>query len=269
MEIKSIWNKTKQVWNKTPDWIRITLGVVIAFTIIYQYARTDEEQEPAEPLTAKGICKNLYTAYCGWDTLALANMQAQLQAKFPDDTLNDSVAKYLELARAEFAEFNKKNEAAFNRLKEKEDDFEETTWYENPYLKRNAYSNQIIPYIGKKGNEIWMRIYVTYTGSDWIFFDDIKLKIGDMTTTIPCNKYEKKTGVSGGSVFESIDIKGTSYLMTMLYDIPEDAEVKIRLSGDKAKDRTLTTKERKAIADVTSAYVYLQSLGCTGETISY
>lgn len=267
--MKSIWNKTKQVWNKIPDWISITLGVVIAFTILFKCAGTEKDQEPAEPLTAQSICKDLYIAYYGWDTLALANMQAQLQANFPDDALNDSVAKYIELARAEFADFNKKNQAAFNRLKKKEDDFEGTTWYENPYLTRNSYSNHIIPYIGKKGNKIWMRIYVTYTGSDWIFFDEIKLKIGDVTTTLPFNKYDKQTGVSGGSVFESIDIKGTSYLMTMLHDIPEDTDVQIRLSGERTKDRTLTKQERKAIEDVTSAYVYLQCSGCEGEELNY
>lgn len=271
---RSIWNGIKFLWGKAPDWLRITLGIVVLWFLVFTCNdrisnKHKGEAVQTEEQTAQDICKNLYIAYYGWDTLALATMQRELKDKFPDDTLNDSVAKYLELARSEFAEFNKENEAAFHRLKESKDEFDKITWYKNPYFTHNAYSNHISAYIGKKGENIWMRIYVTYTGGDWIFFDDIQLKVGNGTISIPFNKYEKKTGVSGGTVFESIDVEGTSYLMTSLHEIGKNGAVSIRLKGDRQKTWTLSSSEIKGLNDITSAYLYLLSTGCKGEELNY
>ena len=130
-------------------------------------------------------------------TIALANMHEELQANFPDDALNDTVAKYLELARSEFAEFDKKNEAAFKRLKKNVDDFEGTTWYKNPYFTHYNFSNNVSTYIGMSGKHIWMRLLVTYSGNDWIFFDECNIKFGDDPFPVVFNKYDKQTDVNG------------------------------------------------------------------------
>lgn len=110
-------------------------------------------------------------------------------------------------------------------------------------------------YIGKDSSKTWLRLLMSYKGEDWIFFEKAYLSYEGNTIQIPFDKYkEKDSDNSGGYVWEWIDVKVDSSLLSFLKDFSNGKSQKMRLSGKYVKTRNLSVKEVKALQDVLLAY---------------
>ena len=133
---------------------------------------------------------------------------------------------------------------ALKKLKKYYDDVADVTWYTNPYFIHHNNENLTSIYIGNSGSSTWLRLKMSYHGSDWIFFDEAYLSYDGNTKEIIFNKYDdKKTENSGGGVWEWIDISVSQDLLSYLRDFSKSKNAKMRLSGKYTKTRKLTWKE--------------------------
>lgn len=149
---------------------------------------------------------------------------------------------------------------ALNRLKKRFDDVSGITWYSNPYFTHYSNTNLTSIYMGQKDGSQWLRLEMSYKGSDWIFFDNAYLSYEGNTKEFFFNKYsDKQTENSGGSVWEWIDVQLDDSMIPFMRNLANSSEAKMRLSGKYTKTRNLSQNERKAILDVLNGYEALKS----------
>ena len=156
---------------------------------------------------------------------------------------------------AEKAAEESRRMGAVKKLKKRYDDVSGITWYDNPYFTHYDNTNLASLYIGENGYP-WLRLRMSYTGSDWIFFENAYISYSENTYEIEFDKYrDKKTENSGGYVWEWIDVSVSDGLLSFLRRAVNDGgPIKMRLSGKYTKTRVLSTKEVKALKDVLLAY---------------
>ena len=100
---------------------------------------------------------------------------------------------------------------------------------------------------------------MSYTGDDWIFFENAYLSYDGNTREINFNKYEnKESDNSGGEVWEWIDVSVDSYLHSYLKEMINGKSIKMRLSGKYTRTRNLSVNEIQGIKDVLLAYDVLK-----------
>jgi hypothetical protein len=149
---------------------------------------------------------------------------------------------------------------ALKKLKKNYDDVSGITWYTNPYFTHYESENLMSIYIGHNSSSTWLRLKMSYYGSDWIFFERAYLSYDGNTKEIFFNEYvDKKTENSGGGVWEWIDIIVPSELEEYLKDFAQSKNAKMRLSGKYSRTRQLTWKERQGIIDILSGYEILKA----------
>jgi hypothetical protein len=217
--------------------------------------------------TAEQIAKKMHWHHTFEDTTALIRIKDSLQALYPDAPQLDTVNNYIAELRTTLAQRATKQEKAFSQLKKNEDKFERTTWYKNSYFTHDASSNHLSLYIGQKENDIWLRLFISYYGSDWIFFDKVQLLIDNYSCTIPFNQYkDKDTDNSGGKVWEWIDVPVDETLITSIGTLGTADKASIRLSGKYSDERDITPTEKKAFQQVLDGYMHLLSQGNSGIT---
>ena len=114
--------------------------------------------------------------------------------------------------------------------------------------------------MGNNGSSVWLRLMMSYTGDDWIFFEHAYLSYDGITREFPFNKYQdKKSDNSGGSVWEWIDLGVSNDDLVFLKEMVNGKSVKMQLSGKYTKTRKVSTNEIKAIKEMIMAYEVLQS----------
>lgn len=148
----------------------------------------------------------------------------------------------------------KEQENALKQLRVDFDDISGITWYE-PKSYRG-----IKLYIGKKGNEVWLRLKMRYSGKDWIFFDKAYLSYDGNTFQVKFKESDKDSHVSSYAyVYENIDIEVDESLLIYLKEMIDGKVVKMRLSGDFSYTEELRKKDIKNIRNVLWAYDALNS----------
>ncbi|PKK35114.1 hypothetical protein BWI96_18855 [Siphonobacter sp. SORGH_AS_0500] len=143
---------------------------------------------------------------------------------------------------------------ALKPLRKSYDEFKKIGWYYAPNGFRYKSDNQVSAYMGKEGENIWLRFVVAYSGDDWLFVKGCKI-LTDKNDydIIPENDFERDN--AGGDVWEWIDETMTPTYFSMLEDISTSKKAKIRYNGNQYyHDRNITQREKQAIATILKAY---------------
>lgn len=113
-----------------------------------------------------------------------------------------------------------------------------------------------LPYLGKEGDRVWVRLVCDYTGDDWIFFKKITFAIDDQRYTKAFNYFDIVRDNAYGDVWEYIDIDAsTSNYMDILQEIADSTETIIRFEGDNYHyDLTVKDSDKQAIREVLTVY---------------
>lgn len=164
------------------------------------------------------------------------------------------------LAALKEAEEEKVYKDAAKRMWKETDKVEGITWYHPnqfpEYIDERCY---VLPYIGESGSSVWLRLRYNYTGSRWIFYEDITVWI-DGKTYRPRFDYDDVTrDNASGDVWEYLDIRPTSNDIEMLWEIVNSKETIIRFKGDRQKDITISAADKSGIKDVLVVYEYMKS----------
>lgn len=172
------------------------------------------------------------------------------------DQINKIKAEEENRRKAEI-ELKKKS---LTQLKLEYDDIRGISWYKQRYYTHYSNSNKTSIYIGKeKGKLPFLRLEMSYTGSDWIFFENAYLSYEGNTLPILFDKYGEKESDNGyEGVWEWIDVRLDDSDVEWLRKFAQSKDAKMRLTGKYTKDRKLTSQERQGIIDVLNGYQYLK-----------
>lgn len=201
----------------------------------------------------------------------------QLQEKHPESDEYKEAILYIEKINEAEALENKKKEQekaaqiaelerleaeklkSLNKLRKKFDDVSGVTWYENPYFTHYTNSNGVSVYMGKTDErQPWLRLFMSYSASDWLFFKRAYLSYEGNTLEISFDEYQnKKTDHSGGEIWEWIDITADESTIKFLWAYANGKEPKVRYVGTYTKTRSISNNEKQGIKDVLLGYMAL------------
>lgn len=148
---------------------------------------------------------------------------------------------------------------SLNKLRKKFDDVSGITWYRNPYFTHYTNSNGVSIYIGKHNEgQPWVRLMMSYSDSDWLFFERAFLSYEGNTIEIEFDRYRnKETDHNGGKIWEWIDVTADDSIIKYLWEFSNSKEPKVRYTGKYTKTRNLSFNEKQGIKDVLMGYMAL------------
>lgn len=172
------------------------------------------------------------------------------------EKLKEEEAKRLEkekIIEEKRTEVKKEIFSILNNLSQKYDEFQDVTWVTNKRVENN-----ISVYGGFDGKTyikpMFYRLVVSYTGKDWIFFDNMIVITDSGKYTIDFPKLEQKTDVGYGYVYETYDVFLDNTNKGIVRSMANSDNVKIRLKGrENVYDFTLTKADKaglKAMIDL-------------------
>jgi len=135
------------------------------------------------------------------------------------------------------------------------DEVDSITWYRHKFSPDSNVSNALWAYIGKKNGEVWLRMKITYTGSDWLFINGFTFNIDGSNYPVSLDWGDRKSDNSAGQVWEWVDLMVDAQGYALLEKIRDSKRTIIRYQGDQYKfDRDISTEEKQAIKEVLLAY---------------
>ena len=214
-------------------------------------------------MSPKKLCANIDQLLKEKNISKLKEIEDKLTKYHPESAELKKVKQYRaqteKMIAQEKAAAEKKRLQAVNKLKKKHDDVSGITWYYNPYFTHYNDANLTSLYIGKEDSKVWMILKMSYSGDDWIFFENAYLSYDGNTREISFNEYQdKESDNSGGEVWEWIQVGVDDYLLSFLREMVNGKSIKMRLSGKYTKTRNLSVNEIQGIKDVLLAYDVLK-----------
>lgn len=200
--------------------------------IISKYELTEDFERALEVL--KNFKKDFPTLFPGSKEYKISDFEQKLKLK-------NEKAERLKLPAEE-------------RLTKRYDEITGITWYRDTDQPR--YSDVVYMYIGKKGNEKWLRFVIEYGASKWLFINKYTFKIDDETETITPEFNEVKRDVfSSGSIYETFDRLAKGYIYTIASKIANSKRTLLRYHGEQhISDRELTKEEIQSLKTILEAY---------------
>ena len=131
-------------------------------------------------------------------------------------------------------------------------------WYYAPsepyYADERSF---VLPYIGADAASVWLRLKYHYTGTEWVFFEEV-------TVTVDGKAYEKEFEYfdiqrdNDAEVWEWVDFQPTEDEIAMLRAISQSEETVVRFEGASHYfEFTVSEQDKEGITLVLDAYEVL------------
>ena len=160
------------------------------------------------------------------------------------------------LAEKEKEERKRAFQEAVASLRIQRDKVEGVTWYKPSTYPYYADSRSyVLPYIGQRGSNTWLRLAFHYTGNDWLFFEKIIITVDGKKFTKTYDYFDVERDNGGRRVWEWVDISPSNSDIEMLKKIVDSKETIVRFKGDNYHyDFTIGRADKTAINQVLIAY---------------
>lgn len=115
----------------------------------------------------------------------------------------------------------------------------------------------VLPYLSRNGNRMSMWLIYCYTGSSWVFFEDITVVADGERFTDSFNYFDVDRDTSGSKVCENAEtsVGHGGYYYKMLQAMAAADEVIVRFEGDDHyRDITISSADKKAIKSMLDAF---------------
>ncbi|GLB51722.1 hypothetical protein NBRC110019_07610 [Neptunitalea chrysea] len=184
--------------------------------------------------------------------------ETEYEANIKKQKVQDSIEQAEKLAEQKKidAAIFEKNVRIVDSLKKdflfEEDEFNDQVWINHKrFGKYWPNRNALVVYIRKDGSYY---LQSNYHGSDWVFHQNIKVKLGnDVITSENINTFDKrhKTDLSGGDVWEVNQYTNNSPdVAKAIAHYTGKEPVKVRFQGEQnIEDFTLSSRDKKAIEE--------------------
>lgn len=116
--------------------------------------------------------------------------------------------------------------------------------------------NFVLPYLGKEGDRVWLRLVCNYTSDDWVFFKKIVFAVDDERYTKIFNYFDVTRDNAYGDVWEYVDVDvSESNYEEILRAIADSTETIVRFEGDDYyRDFTVSAGDKDAIRQMLTVY---------------
>lgn len=147
--------------------------------------------------------------------------------------------------------------AKAHNLKATKDDFEDAVFYQPSTAPKHTNENGLYPYLVKVSDNVTLRYRIQYTAEDWLFIQRVLARLkykggSEKSIELYKGKFERD---SDTRIWEWADTEVSSAMYLDLLDLERAESVKIRFEGKQyTKDRSMTTKEKKALTEVLGVY---------------
>ena len=112
-----------------------------------------------------------------------------------------------------------------------------------------------LPYLGRSGEDVWLRLVCDYTADDWIFFKQITFAVDDERYYKTFNYFDVVRDNAYGDVWEYVDIEVGSSEEELLWAIANSTQTIVRFEGDDYYyDFTVSANDKQAIRDMLTVY---------------
>ena len=112
-----------------------------------------------------------------------------------------------------------------------------------------------LPYLGRSGDDVWLRLVCDYTADDWIFFKQITFAVDDQRYYKTFNYFDVVRDNAYGDVWEYVDIEVGSSEEELLWAIANSTQTIVRFEGDDYYyDFTVSANDKQAIRDMLTVY---------------
>ena len=112
-----------------------------------------------------------------------------------------------------------------------------------------------LPYLGRSGEDVWLRLVCDYTADDWIFFKQITFVVDDERYYKTFNYFDVVRDNAYGDVWEYVDIEVGSSEEELLWAIANSTQTIVRFEGDDYYyDFTVSANDKQAIRDMLTVY---------------
>lgn len=113
----------------------------------------------------------------------------------------------------------------------------------------------VLPYLGKQGDDVWLRLVCNYTSGDWVFFEKITYAVDDERYYDTFSYYDVTRDNEGGDVWEYVDLDVGASELEMLNAIADSERTIVRFEGDDYyRDVTISQSDKDAIRQVLTVY---------------
>lgn len=113
----------------------------------------------------------------------------------------------------------------------------------------------VLPYMGKQGNDVWLRLVCNYTDDDWVFFEKITFAVDEERYYDSFKYYDVTRDNDSGDVWEYVDIEVGASELEMLNAIANSTRTIVRFEGDDYyRDVTISQADKDAIRQVLTVY---------------
>lgn len=136
----------------------------------------------------------------------------------------------------------------------KKDEFSSNSFIETNKFKHYTNTNLISIYLSHHEYGCTPFLMLSYTGDEWIFFEDVVLKSGDDILNVSFDRYQDKKTDHDSDVWEWLNMRASSDVIDFLENASNNGDLKIRLRGKYNKDRIVSKKEISALKDMIQIY---------------
>ena len=186
---------------------------------------------------------------------ALAALSEEAAAKVSNvDTLNAAVTE-LDNQKKQYAE------SLLNSMRLSADPVRGMNFYypmEFPYYTDYWGADVrcfVLPYLGRQGDDVWLRLVCNYTDDDWVFFKKITFAVDEERYSDSFNYFDIVRDNDYGDVWEYIDTDVYDSDIEMLWEIANSTQTIIRFEGDDYyHDFTVSAADKEAIKQVLTVY---------------
>lgn len=215
-------------------------------------------------LTLKADAAKIEEAIRGMGEATYKNRQAVIDAMKLYNAASKEVQAHVSNADALKDAASTVAKAMMDKMYEEEDFVRNLSFYYHsqwPRGKEYWYADQrcfALPYLGKQGNDVWLRFVCNYTDDDWVFFKKITFACDDQRFYKSFSAFETVRDNGGGDVWEYIDMDVNATEIKIMEAIASSEKTIIRFEGDDYySDFTVKAKDKEAIRFTLDLYYLL------------
>jgi hypothetical protein len=140
-----------------------------------------------------------------------------------------------------------------NNFRVESDEFKKTSFYSHPLTPKYNNIDWIFPYIGKNGNNIYLRLKLQYEDDNWLFIKKVQFLIDGEVVDFASGNFDRDN--DGGRIWEWADMSVGESTIKILEMISESSSAKVRYTGAQYyDDREITSREKRVIRQTLMVY---------------
>ncbi|EDY82586.1 hypothetical protein VDG1235_3904 [Verrucomicrobiia bacterium DG1235] len=197
-----------------------------------------------------------------YEIIVQKELEAEEQKRKDEEEsrLAEEKAKHLEQQRIEEERLANERKialaAATKNLKSSVDEIKEIEFFKDRSSPDTNAVKNIHAYIGKKGNQVWLRFKMSYNSDDWLFVESATFKVDGELVTLKYNFFDDWERDNGyGGIWEWKDVSVDREIWNLINQISDSDDTMMRYGGRQYHhDRKVSSREKAALKNVILAY---------------